>query len=101
MNAFSHSAGGVGGVFGSKKLKAIAVRGSGSIKIAADKQDWKKLRRYVLSHHGRKQPARRPQHASAVGGILFAPQPLDRPQGTVLGRRQSCRSRPENAGPKN
>jgi aldehyde:ferredoxin oxidoreductase len=52
MNAFSHSAGGVGGVFGSKKLKAIAVRGSGSVKIAADARDWKKLRNYVLSIMG-------------------------------------------------
>jgi aldehyde:ferredoxin oxidoreductase len=52
MNAFSHSAGGVGGVFGSKKLKAIAVRGSGSIKIAADKQDWKRLRQFILSTMG-------------------------------------------------
>ena len=52
MNAFSHSAGGVGSVFGSKKLKAIAVRGIGSIKISADAQDWKKLRRYVLSIMG-------------------------------------------------
>ncbi len=52
MNAFSHSAGGVGGVFGSKKLKAIAVRGSGAIPIAADPQEWKKLRRYVLSLMG-------------------------------------------------
>jgi aldehyde:ferredoxin oxidoreductase len=52
MNAFSHSAGGVGSVFGSKKLKAIAVRGSGSIPIAASPQEWKKLRRYVLSLMG-------------------------------------------------
>jgi len=28
QNAFEHSAGGVGGVFGSKKLKAIAVKGT-------------------------------------------------------------------------
>jgi aldehyde:ferredoxin oxidoreductase len=52
MNAFSHSAGGVGGVFGSKKLKAIAVRGSGSIRIAAEAQEWKEIRRYILSIMG-------------------------------------------------
>jgi aldehyde:ferredoxin oxidoreductase len=39
----SHSAGGVGSVMGSKNLKAIAVKGSGSLKIAADKQEWKSL----------------------------------------------------------
>ena len=33
----SHSAGGVGSVMGSKNLKAIGVRGTGSLKIAADK----------------------------------------------------------------
>jgi aldehyde:ferredoxin oxidoreductase len=52
MNGFSHSAGGAGGVLGSKNLKAIAVRGSGSIKIAADKKDWKKLNRFILSIMG-------------------------------------------------
>lgn len=52
MNAFSHSAGGVGGVFGSKKLKAIAVRGSGSVRIAADAREWGRLRRYILSIMG-------------------------------------------------
>ncbi len=52
MNSFSHSAGGAGGVFGSKKLKAVAVRGSGSVKIAADKQDWKKLNQFILSIMG-------------------------------------------------
>jgi aldehyde:ferredoxin oxidoreductase len=48
----SHSAGGVGGVFGSKKLKAIAVRGSGAVRIAGNKQEWKKLIRYALSIMG-------------------------------------------------
>jgi aldehyde:ferredoxin oxidoreductase len=52
MNAFSHSAGGAGGVFGSKNLKAIAVRGSGSVKIAADKREWKRLKSYILSIMG-------------------------------------------------
>ncbi len=52
VNAFSHSAGGVGGVFGSKRLKAVAVRGTGAVKIAADTREWKKLRSYVLSIMG-------------------------------------------------
>ncbi len=37
----SHGAGGLGGVMGSKNLKAIAVKGSGSLKISADKATWK------------------------------------------------------------
>ncbi|MGE5506874.1 MAG: aldehyde ferredoxin oxidoreductase [Chitinophagales bacterium] len=49
INSNSHSAGGVGGVMGSKKLKAIAVRGTGSVKIAADKKAWKELNQYCLS----------------------------------------------------
>jgi aldehyde:ferredoxin oxidoreductase len=52
LNNGSHSAGGVGGVFGSKKLKAIAVRGTGAVRIAADRQEWKKLHYYVISGMG-------------------------------------------------
>jgi aldehyde:ferredoxin oxidoreductase len=44
-----HSAGSVGGIFGSKNLKAIGVRGTGAVKIAADKQSWKDLTYYYLS----------------------------------------------------
>jgi len=42
----SHSAGGVGSVMGSKNLKAIGVIGTGSLKLAASKADWKELVRY-------------------------------------------------------
>ncbi|MGE5553585.1 MAG: aldehyde ferredoxin oxidoreductase [Betaproteobacteria bacterium] len=49
MNSYSHSAGGVGGVLGSKNLKAIAVKGSGSVKLAGDKEAWKKLNQFILS----------------------------------------------------
>lgn len=49
MNAVSHSAGGVGSVMGSKNLKAIGVRGTGSIRIAGKKEDWEKLIKYHLS----------------------------------------------------
>jgi len=52
MTGFSHSAGGVGGVFGSKRLKAIAVKGTGSVRIAADKKEWKQLIQYTLSIMG-------------------------------------------------
>jgi Aldehyde ferredoxin oxidoreductase, N-terminal domain len=49
MNSYSHSAGGVGGVMGSKHLKAIAVRRTGSVQIGSDKGEWEKLVRYHLS----------------------------------------------------
>ena len=42
----SHSAGGVGSIMGSKNLKAIGVIGTGSVKLAASKTDWKELVRY-------------------------------------------------------
>jgi aldehyde:ferredoxin oxidoreductase len=42
----SHSAGGVGSVMGSKKLKAIGVIGTGSLKIEATKTAWKDLVHY-------------------------------------------------------
>ena len=43
MNSYSHSAGGVGAVMGSKNLKAIGVRGTGSVRIAGRKDEWEKL----------------------------------------------------------
>jgi aldehyde:ferredoxin oxidoreductase len=49
MNSVSHSAGGVGGVMGSKNLKAIAVRGTGKVAIAGDKGEWEKLVKLHLS----------------------------------------------------
>lgn len=52
ITANSHSAGGIGGVMGSKNLKAIGVRGTGSVKIAAKKQEWKALVNHVLSLAG-------------------------------------------------
>jgi aldehyde:ferredoxin oxidoreductase len=47
MNSFSHSAGGVGAVMGSKNLKAIGVLGAGSVQIAGDKGEWER----VIKHH--------------------------------------------------
>ncbi len=45
----SHSAGGHGGVMGSKNLKAIGVKGTGSVKIAADRKDWMELEKYMMT----------------------------------------------------
>ncbi|MBI9105381.1 MAG: aldehyde ferredoxin oxidoreductase [Spirochaetales bacterium] len=45
----SHSAGGHGGVLGSKMLKAIGIMGSGAVKIAGDKMKWHELNQYTLS----------------------------------------------------
>ncbi len=49
MNSFSHSAGGVGGVMGAKNLKAIGVRGTGSVRIAGNKNEWEKVIKLHLS----------------------------------------------------
>jgi len=49
VNAVSHSAGGVGGVMGAKNLKAVAVQGSGAVRIAGDKAAWEKLVKFHLS----------------------------------------------------
>lgn len=49
INSYSHSAGGVGGVLGSKNLKAIGVRGTGSVRIAGKKEEWEKLIKLHLS----------------------------------------------------
>lgn len=45
----SHSAGGHGGIMGAKNLKAIGVRGTGSVKVAADRKDWLELDKYMMS----------------------------------------------------
>jgi len=52
MNSYSHSAGGVGAVMGSKNLKAIGVRGTGSLRIAGPKEDWERLVKLHLSMLG-------------------------------------------------
>ncbi len=49
MTNYSHSAGGLGAVMGSKNLKAIGVVGSGSVKIAASKKAWRTLIDYSMS----------------------------------------------------
>ncbi len=61
----SHSAGGLGSVMGAKNLKAIAVRGSGAVQIAADKKAWKDLVYEYLSLIG----------ANSGGVVPSTPQP--------------------------
>lgn len=48
INSISHSAGG-GAVMGSKNLKAIGVRGTGSVYISAAKEEWEKAIKFHLS----------------------------------------------------
>ncbi|WP_243439368.1 aldehyde ferredoxin oxidoreductase [Fundidesulfovibrio soli] len=48
-NSVSHSAGGVGGVMGSKNLKAVAVQGDGAVRLAGDKGEWERLIKFHLS----------------------------------------------------
>jgi len=48
INSVSHSAAG-GAVLGAKNLKAIGVRGTGSIRIGGNKEEWEKVVKYHLS----------------------------------------------------
>jgi aldehyde:ferredoxin oxidoreductase len=48
MNGRCHSAGGHGSVMGSKKLKAIAVKGTGSVHMAGSKEEFLKLDDYMM-----------------------------------------------------
>ncbi|WFA09989.1 aldehyde ferredoxin oxidoreductase [Tissierella sp. Yu-01] len=49
VNTVNHSAGGHGGVLGSKNLKAIGVKGTGAVHIADGKnRDWLDLNKYML-----------------------------------------------------
>ncbi|MBF0120436.1 MAG: aldehyde ferredoxin oxidoreductase [Desulfobacterales bacterium] len=48
INSVSHSAGG-GAVMGSKNLKAIGVRGTGSVYISGKKEEWEKAIKFHLS----------------------------------------------------
>ncbi len=45
----THSAGGHGGVMGSKNFKAIGIRGTKSVEIAVDRQEWNKVDRHMLT----------------------------------------------------
>jgi len=49
MNSVSHSAGGIGSIMGSKNLKAIGICGTGSVRIAGNKEEWEKVIKYHLS----------------------------------------------------
>ncbi|MBI4786837.1 MAG: aldehyde ferredoxin oxidoreductase [Chloroflexi bacterium] len=61
----SHSAGGVGSVLGSKNLKAIGVKGTGTVAVAMDKKAWKDLTYEFLSLLG----------ANNQGVVPRTPQP--------------------------
>ena len=69
VTGLGHSAGGVGGVFGSKNLKAIGVRGTGAVKLAAAANDWKELVHYALTLTGAEQPALGTLLAPALGRV--------------------------------
>lgn len=49
MTGRSHSAGGHGGVLGSKKLKAIGIKGTLPVRIAADREEWRKVEKHMMS----------------------------------------------------
>ncbi|WP_026477211.1 aldehyde ferredoxin oxidoreductase [Alkaliphilus transvaalensis] len=49
MTGKSHSAGGHGGILGSKKLKAIGIRGTKPVNIAGDRSEWIELDKYMMS----------------------------------------------------
>ncbi len=49
MSNGNHSAGALGGVMGSKNLKAIGIIGTGSVQYAADREDWIALNDHVMS----------------------------------------------------
>lgn len=61
----SHSAGGLGSVMGSKNLKAIGVKGTGSVAITADKKAWKDFNYEYLGLLG----------ANSGGVVPTTPQP--------------------------
>ena len=48
MNGTSHSAGGHGGVMGSKNFKAIGIRGTGAVKVAGKPEDLHALNTYMM-----------------------------------------------------
>lgn len=49
MTNGNHSAGGHGGILGSKNLKAIGIIGTKSVEYASDKEEWIKLNEHVMS----------------------------------------------------
>ncbi len=49
MNNGSHSAGGHGGVMGSKNIKAIGIRGTLPVHIAADRRDWLEVDKEMMA----------------------------------------------------
>ncbi|HRY81946.1 MAG TPA: aldehyde ferredoxin oxidoreductase N-terminal domain-containing protein, partial [Spirochaetia bacterium] len=58
----SHSAGGHGGILGAKNVKAVAVKGTGSVKIAAEKAKVQELDKFMMSIIGANNQMVVPSH---------------------------------------
>jgi aldehyde:ferredoxin oxidoreductase len=58
----SHSGGGHGGVLGSKKLKAIAIKGTKPVRIAADRKKWNEVDEYMMTIIGANNQHVVPRH---------------------------------------
>ncbi len=69
INSVSHSAAG-GAVMGSKNLKAIGVRGTGSIRIGGEQRGMGKNGQVSSVAHRRQQPKRGAQQPAALGRVL-------------------------------
>ena len=83
----SHSAGGVGSVMGSKNLKAIAVKGTGALQIAADPKSLERAGAGAPEPAGGQLRWCGAYYASAVGGVLRL-DPLDGRAGGDVGSGQ-------------
>ena len=90
----SHSAGGVGGVLGSKNLKAIGIRGTGAVAIAADKKRGRISRTNFCRWSARTTRALCRAHRNP-GRSTMATR-VGRRAKVCTGARQNRRSRPAN-----
>ena len=73
MNSVSHAAEGIGSIMGSKNLKAIGVCGSGSVRIAGNREEWEKLIKHHLSLMGANNQAVVPDPRSPGRSSIRAP----------------------------
>ena len=85
ISSISHSAGGIGSLMGFKNLKAIGVAGTGSVRIAGDKEQWEKTHQVPPLPSRCEQPACRPQFTSALGRLPRSGEPLEGSKGQRLG----------------
>ena len=100
MTDRSHSAGGLGGVMGSKNLKAIGVIGTG---VRQDRRRQKGLERAgrIPAHHARRQlGGGGAQHVPVLAARrVLRRHALDGGKGPVLGRRHAAGARRAIARP--